>query len=190
MEIAFSHPFERAPGPAIGRRLFRSALVLAAAVFLVVRAGLGSLAGPGDGGGFESRVVHVSADGADPLFAVPALAPGQTLTRDAKITVRGSPARDLRLFADVTGTGLARSLMVTVMLGDGRGDAFVPDEAAGSDGAVLYHGSLASFPASWADGIRVASARTSTFRFRVTLPERATHGGTAAASFVWEAREV
>jgi hypothetical protein len=191
MEISFEGPHAQTPSAL--DRLLRSAFVVAAAGFLVVRAGLGSVAGPGSGAAFETRPVVVAAAVAHPMFSVPALAPGQSVTRDATIAVSG-PSSDVRLFADASRTRLARSLVVTVTRGTVRGGSFAPDEGAGTIGGVLYHGPLASFPASWTDGIRLRSTRageaSSTFRFRVWLPERfSTQGAVAVASFVWEARE-
>jgi hypothetical protein len=188
MEIAFGHPFGGAPRSAIGGRVVRSTVVVGAVAFLVVRAGLGSLAGPAGARGFETRPVSVTTRDTRPMFSLPGLVPGQAVTRDATIAEAG-PASDLRLFAGVTDGGLARSLTLIVTVGRGRGDAFVPDEGAGTDGGVVYRGPLASFPASWTDGISVGSTGTPTFRFRVSLPERVSRqGATAGASFVWEAR--
>ena len=190
MEIAFAHPLGKAPGAATFGRVARSAALVGVIAFLIARAGVGSLAGPGGGDGFATGPVSLTAADEAPMFALPALAPGQTVVRDTTIAVRG-PATESRLYADVSGTVLARSLMLTVTLGTGRGGSFVPDEGAGTNGAVVYRGPLASFPSSWADGIRAPSAGARTFRFRVSLPERtATEGAAAGARFIWEAREI
>jgi hypothetical protein len=127
------------------------------------------------------------------MFSLPAIAPGETVTRYATVTAAGSAA-PVRLFATVSGTGLARFLSLTVTRGTDGQDGFVPVAADGAGSEIVYSGTLAGFPQTWAGGIDVGEttqpARTATYRFEITLSSAgAAQGLTAVADFRWEARQ-
>jgi hypothetical protein len=189
MDIAFQPPFAEPRGGAdVVRRLGRSAVVAAVFGALAVWGAAGAIASP-HAGGFVRDPVSVST-GFGTMFSLPVLAPGATVTRYATVTAAGSPSA-VRLYARVSGTGLARFLSLTVTRGTAGTDGFAPAGAAGS--GVVYSGTLAAFPRTWEGGIDLglaSSGRAETYRFEITLSSAATAWGrTAGADFEWEARQ-
>jgi hypothetical protein len=193
MDIAFAQPFADPGGSAeVVRRFGRTAVVVLVFGALAVWGAAGALAST-DAGGFTAHPVSVSATGGA-MFRLPAVAPGRTVTRYSTVHSSGEPA-DLRLFASVSGTGLARFLTVTVTRGSRTADGFVPagfDRGAGP--GVVYSGPLSVFPRSWDGGIELggtsATGTSATFRFDVTLANAsAAQGLTAGAAFRWETRQ-
>ena len=125
-------------------------------------------------------LVKVAAS--SPLRLVNA-APGATAVTDTTIRYRDAAPAQIRLFADVDGTGLARFLHVTVTSGTGRGASFTP-------GAVIFDGTLAAIPHAYTSGsadttvIRQDEVRT--YRVAVTLADdNAAQGLTAGATLTW-----
>jgi hypothetical protein len=107
------------------------------------------------------------------MFFVPPLEPGQSVTRNATVASTG-PAASVRLFGEVSGTGLARFLTIRVTRDTGRTDALAP-AGGGTAPTVVFRGRMRAFPRGWEDGLDVGDARTSrhlqTFRFEITLAD-------------------
>jgi hypothetical protein len=192
MDITFDQPFaEQRGGTDAVRRLARSAVVAAVFGALALWGAAGALAST-DTGGFVRDPVSVSTS-TGTMFSLPALAPGETVTRYATVTAAGSAA-PVRLFATVSGTGLARFLSLTVTRGTDGPDGFAPAAAEGGRSGIVYSGTLAGFPETWRDGIDVGETaqpgRTETYRFEIALSTAdAAQGLTAGADFRWEARQ-
>jgi hypothetical protein len=193
MDITFERSFADPRGGSESlRRLARSSVVAALFGALVVWGTVGTLASA-DEPGFVSEHVAVTSE-AGTMFSMPALAPGETVARYASVASTGSPAA-LRLYATISGTGLARFLTVTVTRGTGGTDAFVPyGDDRGAGPGVVYHGALSHFPTAWGSGLDVggtwAPGETHTFRFDIRMSDKAgAQGLTAGADFRWEARE-
>jgi hypothetical protein len=192
MDITFEQPFADPRGSADRvRRFGRTAIVALVFGALATWGAAGALASP-DAGGFTSHPVSVSA-GAGTMFRLPEIAPGRTITRFATVRSSGGPAT-VRLFAHVSGIGLARWLSITVTRGTGGAHGFVPASAdRGAGPGVVYSGRLSAFPASWDDGIDLGAGSTvgtATFRFDIRISDAAAAQGLAAgADFVWEARQ-
>jgi hypothetical protein len=127
------------------------------------------------------------------MFSVPPLAPGQSVTRYATVATTG-PASSLRLYGEVSGTGLARFLTVRVTRGTGRAHTFVPAGGV-ADQSLVFRGRMSAFPRSWAGGLDVGGARASspdgqTLRFQISLSnDRRAQGLSAGIDFRWEARQ-
>jgi hypothetical protein len=191
MDITFDQPFgELRGGTDAVRRLARSAVVAVVFGAIALWGAAGALAST-DAGGFVPDPVSVST-GTGTMFSLPALEPGEVVTRYATVSAAGSPA-SVRLFATVSGTGLARFLSVTVTRGTDGANGFVPTATEGAGSGIVYSGTLAAFPATWRNGIDVGETglgRTDTYRFEITLsPAQAAQGLTAGADFEWEARQ-
>jgi hypothetical protein len=192
MDITFEHAFAERRGDADPvRRLWRSAVVVVIFGSLAVWVATSALAS-GASGGFVLEPVAVTTD-AGALFSLPALAPGRTVTRYATVASTGSPA-SIRLYATVSGTGLDRFLTLTVTRGTDGTNGFVPvgaDDEAGP--GIVFSGRLRDFPQTWDAGVHGGSwapGETRTFRFEITLSDRAgARGLTAGADFRWEARQ-
>jgi hypothetical protein len=121
-------------------------------------------------------------------LSIPDGAPGDTAVSYTTIAYDGSGPATVRLFAEVTGTGLAPYLDVRIERGSGEHAAWIPDP-----GDPIFLGTLAGLPSDWSRGVtdgRVWSAgERHTYRITVTLLDHeAAQGRTAAATFRWEAR--
>lgn len=131
--------------------------------------------------------------------------PGGTDTGCIAVTYTGTLAAGVRLYATTSGA-LPAYLSLTVTRGVDSSPAFdacvgfVPDttDYLGSGPGVLYSGTLASFPATWASGLIDATAASPetwttneirSYRISITLSSNtAAQGQSGAATFVWEAR--
>jgi hypothetical protein len=192
MDITFEQPFAELRGAAdSARRLARSAVVAVVFGALAVWGVAGALAST-EAGGFVHDPVSVSTSSGT-MFSLPALAPGESVTRFATVTSTGSPAT-VHLFATVSGTGLARFLSITVTRGTGGAKAFVPATTGGAGSGIVYSGTLADFPRAWVGGLRLGptwpAGHAETYRFEISLAnDAAGQTLTAAADFRWEARQ-
>jgi hypothetical protein len=192
MDITCEQPFSELRGAADSvRRLARSAAVAVVFGALAVWGVAGALASS-EVGGFVHDPVSVSTS-TGTMFSLPALAPGESVTRFATVTSTGSPAT-VHLFATVSGTGLARFLSITVTCGAGGAKAFVPATTGGAGSGIVYSGSLADFPRAWLGGVRLGPTwpadHAETYRFELSLAnDAAGEALTAAADFRWEARQ-
>jgi hypothetical protein len=187
MQIAIGTTLPHRPSRAAGRMVS-----LVAGVALVVF-GLGTavavVRAPATPGFDDRGPALVQSGGAAPL-SIPDGAPGDTAVSFTTITYAGTGAASVRLFAEVTGTGLAPHLAVRIERGAGDGTTWVPDPAR-----PVYEGTLAGLPADWSRGLggeRLwAAGEDHTFRITVTMMDHpAAQGRTAAATFRWEARAV
>jgi hypothetical protein len=182
MDITFERVFADPRGGAdTMRRLARAGVVAIVFGSLAVWGVVGALHAD-DAPGFVHDAVRVTSSSGT-MFSLPALAPGQTVTRYATVRSSGSAA-SLRMFATTSGTGLARFLTLTITLGTARYGTAGPE--------VVYSGPLSAFPASWNDGIDLGAAgSTRRLRFDIRLAdEPAAQGRGAGADFRWEARQV
>jgi hypothetical protein len=193
MDITFERSFAEPRGGADAvRRLTRSTVVVALFGALVVFGAVGALASTRLDGFADDPVSLTTAAG--PMFTLPALAPGQTVTRYATVASSGPAPSQVRLFASVSGTGLARFLTLTVTSGTGGTKHFVPDRTDhGAGPGIVFRGPLSSFPQTMDEGLDVRAGWTGgasrTFRFEITLAdEPGAQGLTAGADFRWEAR--
>lgn len=192
------HTFEayRRQAPAgKARRLLLTALVAGTLGPLAVSGGVAAFGATSSSeAAFASGTVYLTSDGGA-MFSLAGARPGSVAVSYTRVTYRGSLPADVRLYGRMSGTGLARLLMVTVTRGTGRGATFVPDPAdyVGGGSGVVFRGALADFPAGWADGVpdpgTWSTDETHTYRFRVRMADDpAVQGLTAGASFRWEAR--
>jgi hypothetical protein len=155
---------------------------------------------------FATGTVNIGDnDGASAMLSLTAAAPGASDTGCIKVTYTGSLAAEVHLYASVSG-GLASYLDLTVTRGTDSSPAF--DSCAGfaadstdyvgAGAGVIYSGTLASYPASYASGIIDASASAPatwntndahSYKFVITLQNNsAAQGLSATATFDWEAR--
>ena len=141
-------------------------------------------------------VVLADDDKEGKLFSFTGLTPGQSAgTRCIAVTSTGTAPADVRLYATGASTSLGLSSWLDVTVQIGTGGAY-----AGCSGfkaaAVVYSGRLASFPAnSWSAGKASwntnGGADTRTYQVTVGLAAdapKSVQGGSAGATFVWEAQ--
>ena len=138
-------------------------------------------------------VVLADDDQGNALFAVPALAPGATVTRCIRVSYTGSLPADVHLYSATGGSGLDRYLDTTVEVGTGGNatscNGFVPT-------SVLFTGTMQALGAAHTnfsnglagfDGATDPSART--YRVSATLrDDQAAQNLTATLDLVWEAQ--
>lgn len=190
------------------RRIVRLALVLGV---------LGLVAGGGSYAAFSSstenpgdsfaagNVVLSDNDAGAALLSLTGAVPGDSTTRCITVTYDGSLPAAVRLYGSVSGA-LGSHLELTVTRGTdaapsfGSCSGFTADSAdyVGAGSGVVYSGTLASYPSSYASGIvdpvpgspatwSISDAHT--YRFMVSLnDDPAAQGQSASASFTWEAR--
>ena len=104
MDVTFEHPFAEPRDATRGGRLGRSLLIGAIFGSLAVWGATTAIA-VRPTGGFVHDPVSLATRGGT-MFSVPPLAPGQSVTRYATVATTG-PASSLRLYGEVSGTGLA-----------------------------------------------------------------------------------
>ncbi len=178
------------------RRVLRSALVAAILGPAAIGGGVAAFGATVSGdASLTTGTVYLTTDGGAPMFSLPSLRPGSTATSYATLTSEGSLPVTVRLFASVSGTGLAPLLEVIVTRGTGRGAAFTPDatDREGDRAGVVFQGSLADFPQDWSAGVPDPGIWTAgeshTYRFEVEMPDRRdAQGLTATVDFQWGAR--
>jgi hypothetical protein len=125
------------------------------------------------------------------LFQLAGLAPGQTASRCIAVSNDGAVPDGIRLIGSAVGSGLYEYLHLTVDAGSGGSFS----DCAGFTGAPVFDGSLGDFVRGHHDydsGLVASTpvqAGSTTFRLQVSLDDvAAAQGGTATASFAWEAR--
>ena len=141
-------------------------------------------------------VVLADDDKEAKLFSSTGLTPGQSAgTRCIAVTSTGTAPADVRLYATGASTSQALSSWLDVTVQIGTGGAY-----AGCSGfkpsAVVFSGRLATFPAdSWSAGkaswTTTGGTETRTYQVTVGLAAgapKSVQGGSAAATFVWEAQ--
>jgi hypothetical protein len=146
-------------------------------------------------------------DAGSAMFSVSGMQPGDTSSRCVQVTSTGTLPSLVKLYGSVTGTGLGTYLTLTLTRGTVSSGSFSSctgfsaDSAdlIGSGAGVLYTGTLAAFPTTYAGGVTdytrpsVPEAWTANevhaYRLTVTLQNNAAAAGkTAGATFTWEAR--
>lgn len=153
-----------------------------------------------EGNSWRAGTVQLDDDAAGrAMFAVPDAKPGDSGAHCITVTSTGSLASDVRLYAmDASGSNdLPDHLALVVENGSGGGfgtcDGFQPE------GEPMFRGTMAQFTAahsSFGQGVPAwtptgAEEESRTFRFSWQLVEDAPNGvqgGTASATFVWEAQ--
>jgi hypothetical protein len=158
-----------------------------ALILLAVGTATAVVRGPASPGFDHRGPVLVRPAGAAPL-SIPDGAPGDTAVSYTTIAYAGSERATVRLFAEVTGSGLAPHLRVRIERGAGERTSWTPDPDA-----PIFEGTLAELPRDWTRGIVDADAWSTgdrhTYRITVTLLDHeAAQGRTAEATFRWEAR--
>lgn len=144
-------------------------------------------------------------DGSSALFSMPSVTPGATATSCIRVTYEGTLPADVRLYATTSGA-LAQHIDLTVTRGAdsaGFGDCsgFVGDgtDYIGAGAGVVFDGTLADYPSSWAGGLidpaagggseTWTSSESHDYRFEVTIRSApGAWGAAASATFRWEAR--
>ncbi len=169
--------------------------ILAPAAFSGTAALFESTSTVGDQG-FAAGTVYLSDnDQGRAALTMPNAAPGATETSYVEIAYGGTLPSSVRLYADVRGTGLDRFLTLTVTRGTGTGSGFAPDavDYVGAGRGVLYAGTLADLPTSYANAVIDPDvwqgSQTRTFRMAVAVADdNDAQGRTADVDFHWEAR--
>jgi hypothetical protein len=158
------------------------------------------------GNSFAAGTVAIADnDAGAAVVALPSAVPGQSSTGCIAVTYSGSLAAGVRLYANLTGS-LAPHLTLTVTRGTQAAPAFASCTGFAADATnylglgagVVYSGTLAAFPTSYATGIvdpipgspeSWTSGERHVYRFVVTLANTtAAQGLSQNATFTWEAR--
>jgi hypothetical protein len=187
------------------------------ALTLLILLGLGAVTGAATFSAFSSTtaslgnsftagtVLIADNDAGSAMLALTNAKPGDADTSCIKLTYSGTAASTVRLYGTIAG-GLASYLTLTVTRGTDAAPSF--DSCAtfsadstdyiGAGAGVVYQGSLASFPTSYAAGLvdplsgspeTWTTGETHSYRFVVTLAnDNNAQGQSATASFTWEAR--
>jgi len=146
-------------------------------------------ASPATNAAGNTALADDDADGK--LFELTGLTPGRTETRCITVSNDGPVPDGIRLIGTGTGSGLGEYLRLTVEAGAGGhfGDC------NGFTGAQVFDGTLGDFVDNHHDydtglvALTPSQSASTTFRLRVALDDvAAAQGGTATASFAWEAR--
>ncbi|MBL7258868.1 hypothetical protein [Paractinoplanes lichenicola] len=184
----------------------RLALVAGAALAVaVVIAGTASAAFTSDtangSNAYTTGTVEITDnDSGSALFSTAADGPlriGQTFVQCVAVTYTGSLPAAVRLYASATTdtrdpsnpTGLGPRDYLRVQVEEGTGATSFGSCAGFSATGVLWNGYLTAFPSSYAAG--PATGGTRSYRFTMALDDAtpdAAEGGTATATFTWEAR--
>jgi Camelysin metallo-endopeptidase len=191
-----------------GRRAILSLLVFGV---VGLTAGLGSYAvftatTGNTGNAFASGTVAIQDnDSNSAMLALANAKPGDADTSCIRIEYTGTLDSTVRLYGSVSGS-LASYLTLTVTRGTDSNPSFdacgnfTADAAnyIGAGNGVVYTGTLAAFPASYAAGLVDPTSgapetwsenEVHSYRFAVTLQDNnAAQGQTGTASFTWEAR--
>jgi hypothetical protein len=147
--------------------------------------------GPGPAANAAGNTALADDDADAALFQLTNLTPGQTQSRCIAVSNDGPVPDGIRLIGSAGGSGLSDYLHLTVDAGSGGSFG----DCTNFTGAPVFDGSLGDFVRGHHDydtGL-VAGAPTqggtTTYRLQVALDDTpAAQGGTATASFAWEAR--
>jgi predicted ribosomally synthesized peptide with SipW-like signal peptide len=152
-------------------------------------------------------VIIADNDAGAAMLTLTSVAPGASDTSCIRVTYSGSLDSSVRLYGSSTGS-LATYLNLTVTRGTDSSPSF--DSCAnftadatnyiGAGAGVIYSGTLAAFPGSYAAGIvdptsgspeTWSTSEAHTYRFVITLADdNAAQALSATASFTWEARNL
>ena len=202
------------------RRLARPRLSLGTKVTLAagILALLSSTLGVGAWASFTSTktqsatyssgtVTITDNDASVAMLSISNAKPGNRDTSCIKVTYTGSIAATVRLYGSASGTGMGSYVDLTVTRGTISSGAFdsctnftadATTYITGQPAGVIYSGSLASFPTTYAAG-QVAPTSGSpeswttnevhAYKFQLTVGDNATaQGKTVTQTFTWEAR--
>ena len=160
------------------------------------------------GNSFSAGTVAIADnDAGSALLSLPAAAPGQSTTSCITVTYSGSLDAGVRLYTTLSG-GLAPYLNLVVTRGTDPSPVFSSCSGFNADGTnyigqgagVIYSGTLAAFPATYAAGLvdpltgapeTWTAGEKHSYRFAVTLAANdAAQGLSQTAAFTWEARNL
>ena len=156
------------------------------------------------GNGFATGTVDLEDnDASQALLSLAAAEPGATDVACIQVTYNGTLDSSVRLYGAVSGA-LAPYLDVTVTRGTDTAPAFgdctgfmaEDTDHIGAGAGIIYQGTLAGLPATWADGTTDGpdtwtTGQAHAYRVSVTLQnDVAARGLTADATFIWEARNL
>ncbi|HEX2506173.1 MAG TPA: TasA family protein [Gaiellaceae bacterium] len=185
---------------------------------LLLAASVGGVAGPATYSAFSSTTTNSAnlftagtvnlADndgGSTALLGLSNAKPGDSDSGCINVSYDGTLDSTVRLYANVTGS-LPQYLTLTVTRGDDASPSFdscagfTPDGTnyIGAGNGVVYSGTLAAFPASYASGLvdpipaspeTWSNPESHSYRFTITLQnDDAAQGLNGSAAFTWEAR--
>jgi predicted ribosomally synthesized peptide with SipW-like signal peptide len=213
MTSAHAKPRLTRRGRSIRRRVFVTALIL-----LVMGVAIGSTTAAFSANTSNANntiatgtvAVGDNDGGSSPVVTLANARPGDTSTGCIKITYTGSLSSSMRLYANVTGTGLAQYIDLKITRGGSTADPFgsctnfnsVADSTdyIGQGPGVIYNGTLSAFPSTYSAGLIDPISGTPeswsqneahTYKVQVTLQAGAPNAAqalTANPTFVWEAR--
>jgi hypothetical protein len=148
------------------------------------------------GNRFEAGTVHlVDDDGGSVMFNLSGMRPSDPArARCMTVTYNGSLNAEVRLYGTISSSGVEPYVNLKVETGtttSGYGDCsgFTPS-------STLYDGTMSAYPTGWSSGIADpgnpwTTGEAHTYRFTVSIQNNpAAQGGTAAATFAWEARSL
>lgn len=175
------------------------ALLLLAACLVPLTFAAFSAGTGGQTGVLSSGTVLLSDDDSgSALFSAGSLQPGSSGSQCIAVTYGGTLPAQVKLFikpGDLTGTGLARYLTITVTEGSGGGfgpcsTAFTPITPASYTGTLL---NLANTSDSWTSGVGsfspTGAGQTRVYRVAYTLTAGASAQGlNSQVQLTWEAR--
>lgn len=175
-------------------RTIAGRVALSVAVLLVLGpfAALNAFAATRSGGpGFQPRPPALLQPLSLPRMSLTAAAPGSREHADNVFRFEGDGAGRTTLGADVSGSGLAPALHVTVIRGTGVGPGFQPASFdRGSGPGVVFDGTLAELArgtGAIADPLPWVPGEVGTYRVVVVFSGTdAFQGRTAVAAFTWQ----
>ena len=148
----------------------------------------------------STRTITLTDDDAGGnLFAVTGIKPGSSGSRCVQVTAAGSSPVDVRLYATGVTTTNGLSSYLTFTVTDGSGGSYKDCKgftALAGDPGQVWSGALSAAPRSWSAGKQVwtttgSAPQTRTYRLDWSLPSTTpstAQGGSAGATFVWEAQ--
>jgi hypothetical protein len=194
------------------RRGVAGAIVAALIVALLVSGTGASFTDTTGNDGNQASAASVSItdnDDGQRLLSLSGMKPGDTVTACIKVTYTGSAAADVRLYGATSGTGLDQYTSLQITRGtysspepsfgsctnfNADSTTYVTGQAAG----VMYVGTLAGLPTSWATGLADPSSGTPetwttneahVYKLQVTLGDNAAAvSKNATQTFTWEAQ--
>ena len=192
------------------RRLLRTFLILTLVAGVATTAAFAAFTGSKSNpdNQFQAGTVAITDDddnGSTPIVSLAAGDGGDATTGCIEVHYTGTLPAEVRLRGSTTGP-LASKLNLRITRGTGVATfpncSFTPDatDYIGQGAGVVYDGTLASIPSTWASGVLDppgASRETWTqnekhvYRIRVSVPtDGSAQGvGNSTAQFTWEARD-
>ncbi|HEU4701778.1 MAG TPA: hypothetical protein VFS37_04785 [Conexibacter sp.] len=149
------------------------------------------------------RVALADNDGGSPLLSLAGARSGSSVTSCAKVTYAGTVPADVRIYAAVSGSGLAQYLTLTITRGTIAGTpaaksctGFTADttDYLSKGAGVIYSGALSAFPTSaGAALVDPTSAldeqwdpgEAHAYKLTVTMSSASGAGMNASADFTW-----